>query len=331
MLLLFSVTLDPPVGAACDNVTVQLDVLAELTVVGVHCNAVAVTVTVGDTVSEAVAEPPFSVAVTVAVWLEVTVAAVAVNVAVVAPAATVTEAGTVSAVVLLLFSVTLDPPVGAACDNVTVQLDVPAELTVVGVHCTAVTVTVGDTVSEAVAEPPFSVAVTVAVWLEVTVAAVAVNVAVVAPAATVTEAGTVTTVVLLLVSVTLDPPVGAACDNVTVQLDVPAEARVVGVHCSAVTIDSRLMVPPVPETATNVPPGSVPIVLLITSESKVPAPLAGIVAVTTATTPVPMAVSFIPVARHVREPAPDTQESVSPADVSAEPATALSELILPAG
>jgi hypothetical protein len=48
---------------------------------------------------------------------------VAVNVAVVAPDETVTEAGTVSSV-LLLASATVDPPAGAVCDSVTVQLDV---------------------------------------------------------------------------------------------------------------------------------------------------------------------------------------------------------------
>jgi len=49
------------------------------------------------------------------------VVVVAVNVAVVAAAATVTEAGTVKAALLLL-SVTLAPPAGAACVRVTVQV-----------------------------------------------------------------------------------------------------------------------------------------------------------------------------------------------------------------
>ena len=48
-------------------------------------------------------------------------AAVALNVAVVAPAVTVTDAGTVSEA-LLLASVTLDPPVGAVWVRVTVQV-----------------------------------------------------------------------------------------------------------------------------------------------------------------------------------------------------------------
>jgi hypothetical protein len=48
-----------------------------------------------------------------------------VNVALVAPDATVTDAGTVTAV-LLLARLTTNPPLGAAVFNVTVQLSVPA-------------------------------------------------------------------------------------------------------------------------------------------------------------------------------------------------------------
>ena len=53
--------------------------------------------------------------------LVIEAAAVALNAAVVAPAATVTEAGTVSEA-LLLASVTLDPPVGAAWVSVTMHV-----------------------------------------------------------------------------------------------------------------------------------------------------------------------------------------------------------------
>ena len=80
--------------------------------------------------------------------------------AVVAPAATVIEVGTVNAV-LLAETATLEPPVGAACDNVTAQVALPPEMTVVGVHCRVVTVTGGVTVTAEVAEVLFSDAVTV--------------------------------------------------------------------------------------------------------------------------------------------------------------------------
>ena len=79
---------------------------------------------------------------------------------VVAPAATVTEDGSVSAV-LLSERETVVPPEGAACEIVTVQLVVPPELTVAGVHCKPVTVACGATVTAAVAAPPFNDAVTV--------------------------------------------------------------------------------------------------------------------------------------------------------------------------
>jgi hypothetical protein len=75
--------------------------------------------------SEKTFEAPPAVAVSVADWVEVTAAIVAVKGAVVAPAATVTEAGTVTAA-LLLASVTACPPVGAAALSVTVHASVPA-------------------------------------------------------------------------------------------------------------------------------------------------------------------------------------------------------------
>ena len=52
----------------------------------------------------------------------VTVLVATVNVAVVAPAATVTEAGTVAALVLLLVNATTAPPAGAAALSVTVPV-----------------------------------------------------------------------------------------------------------------------------------------------------------------------------------------------------------------
>jgi hypothetical protein len=60
-------------------------------------------------------------------------------------------------------------------------------------------------------------------------AAVALNVAVVAPAVTVTDAGTISTA-LLLASVTLDPPAGAAWVSVTVQMLTALCARLVGLQ-----------------------------------------------------------------------------------------------------
>ena len=71
-----------------------------------------------------------------------------------------------------------------------------------------------------VTEPAVAVSVTVVVV--VTVETVAVKVALEDPAGTVTVAGTVTSVLLLLVRLTAKPPVNAAAFSVTVQLSVPA-------------------------------------------------------------------------------------------------------------
>src|SRR4051794_33496412 len=64
------------------------------------------------------------VAVMTTVWLDDTALAVAVKLAVLAPAATLTEAGMARAE-LLSDRFTVMPPLGAACDKVTVQLIFP--------------------------------------------------------------------------------------------------------------------------------------------------------------------------------------------------------------
>jgi hypothetical protein len=94
-------------------VTVQVLALPEVRLDGLHCREdKANGAWDGRMVSEAVCALLPRVAVTTAVWVVVTAPAVAAKVAEVAPAATVTEAGTVSAV-LLLESATAVAPVGA--------------------------------------------------------------------------------------------------------------------------------------------------------------------------------------------------------------------------
>src|ERR1039458_10577771 len=126
---------------------------------------------------------PFKDAVSVAVWFDAIVAAVAVKVGVVDAAATVTDPGTVSAAVLL-DSDTVPPPVFV---SVTVQLLVPPVPSVDGVHDTALTVTAAPRAINVVCVRPFKDAVSVAVWSDAIVAAVAVKLAVVDAAATVTD------------------------------------------------------------------------------------------------------------------------------------------------
>ena len=96
----------------------------------------------GWTVRETVFAVPLREAVMVAVCVVVDVAAVAEKLPVVAPAATVTEAGTENAEVLELVRETIEPPVGAAELSVTVQAAVPPGLTVTGLHPSEVGVTV---------------------------------------------------------------------------------------------------------------------------------------------------------------------------------------------
>ena len=85
------------------------------------------------------------------------------NVAVVAFANTVMEAGAANAGEPLLPTVTTAPPAGAAFDSVTVQTAFPLDASVVGVHCKDVTVAdvCKDTVVDAVVplNEPVSVAV----------------------------------------------------------------------------------------------------------------------------------------------------------------------------
>ncbi len=81
---------------------------------------------------------------------EVTELVVAVKVAVVAPAATVTEAGTWAAAVFELVSVTTAPPAGAAALNVTVPVDEAPPITEAGFTLTPLSAADGVTVNAAV-------------------------------------------------------------------------------------------------------------------------------------------------------------------------------------
>jgi hypothetical protein len=250
VLLLANVTLDPPAGAVCVSVTVQVLTALCPKLVGLH--ATPDTSPGATRLIATVCELLPSVAVTVALWLlTIDAAAVALKVAVVDPAATVTAAGTVSNA-LLLARVTLEPPAGAVCVSVTVQVLTALCPKLVGLHATPGTRTGANRLIGIVCELPPSVAVTVALWLPViTAAVVALNVAVVAPAATVTDAGTVSNA-LLLASATLEPPAGAVCVSATVQVLTALCPKLAGLHA---TPDTSPVDPPKnsPETTAFLP------------------------------------------------------------------------------
>ena len=96
---------------------------------------------------------------------------------------------------------------------------------------------------------PLALAVRVTATPELTEETVAVKLALVAPAATVTEAGTVTDE-LLLARLTAKPPVGAAAFRVTVQLSVPAPVIEPLVQLSALSIGTPV---PLRVTTAEVP------------------------------------------------------------------------------
>jgi len=154
------------------------------------------------------------VAVMVTVRLKETVLVVTVKLAVVPPAGTTTEAGTVATLVLLLDNETVAPPLGAGPESVTVAVDGLPPRTDVGLSETADGVG-REMVKVPVFVAPPRVAVTVTVVFEETGLVVTVKVADVAFAATVTLAG-VPAAALLAESPTMTPSAGAGALRVTV-------------------------------------------------------------------------------------------------------------------
>ena len=155
------------------------------------------------------------------------------KVAEVDPAGTVTLDGTV-ADALLSDSATTAPPAGATALRVTVPVDPEPPRTAAGLSATEDRMSGGGfTVRGAVwlATPNVTVIVTGAITA--TAIVVTVNVAVVAPCATVTLAGTVADA-LLLDSVTRAPPVGAAALSVTVPVELAPPTTLVG---ASVTVE----------------------------------------------------------------------------------------------
>src|SRR5579871_1589838 len=148
----------------------------------------------------------------------------------------------------------------------------------------------------------------------------AVKVAVVAPDATVTDAGT-PAAALLLDSDTTAPPPEAGCVMVTVQEELLPELTVVGLHETLLKLVRRMtaMLPPVPLAETLLPPADAA-ATLVTAIFRVPVAPAESVAFTTATVPFAIVFWFRPEMRHVYEPLPEVQFRVLDALVAAVPA-----------
>ena len=188
-------------------------------------------------VSVAVRLTAFQIAVRVAVVLAVTVVVVTVKFAVVAPARTVTLAGTVAELELLL-NVTKAPPTGAPPVNVTVPCAVAPPVTLAGFKDTANKLAGGGgaegglTVIVAVRVTPPNAAERTTGVAAVTGWFVMVKAALVAPAATVTPVGTAATAGFALVNVTTAPPLGAALVNVTVPCELFPPTTLVGFSAS---------------------------------------------------------------------------------------------------
>jgi len=222
-LLLDSVTIAPPVGAAVVSVTVPVLVVPPTTLVGLTVTADKLGGGgVGLTVSTAVGEAPPKVPEIVTGVATVTAVVVMEKLALSAPAATVTLAGTLATVALVLDKVTMAPPVGAAAVNVTVPVLPVPPTTLAGLTVTEDKVGAagtGLTVSTAVRVTPPKVPEIDNAVVAVTLVVVIEKVALVAPAATVTLAGTVATAVFALLRPTTAPPAGAPAVSVTVPCD----------------------------------------------------------------------------------------------------------------
>jgi hypothetical protein len=149
-----------------------------------------------------------------------------------APAATVTLAGTLATVAFVLDKVTTAPPVGAAAVSVAVPVLVAPPTTLVGLTVSEDRLGgagTGLTVNTAVRVTPAKVPEIDSTVEAVTDVVVIVKVALVAPAATVTLAGTAATAELALLRPTRAPPVGAAAASVAVPCDELPPTTEVGV------------------------------------------------------------------------------------------------------
>jgi len=258
----------------------------------------------------------------------VSVPAVAVNPTDVAPDATVTEAGTLKAVVLLE-SATAMPPEPAACESVTVHEDEAPEPKLVGLHVSWLTVVAATSDTLAVFELAFSVPVIPAVRLLGIVPAVAVKFADVVPAGTVTDAGTGSSLVVLE-RATAAPPADANWFRVAVHVVAAPLVSDVGLQERPLNVgNGTVTVPPVPVIVSGAPAPFEPDRLVI-ARVELTAEF-DIVTLITATTPFSITESFSPDNWHVKVPDIGLQLMFLPAALALAPRVAVIDATLVAG
>ena len=250
---LINVTTVPPAGAGDCSVTIPVEFMPPVTLAGVNVTermtGAAIT-RVPDFVT------PFTAARIDALTLATTGRVVMVTDAFVAPAGIVTVGWTVASGIDELRSTTT-PPAGAGASMVIVAVDVLPPATDVGESVTD-TGAGPRTVSDVVTVTPLFVALSVAVallWINVVAT---LNVAVDAPAATVTLAGT-DAAARLDDNVTTRPPAGAGPDSVTVPVadapprtDAGETVTLAATGATTVSVTDLLIVPSVAVIATSV-------------------------------------------------------------------------------
>lgn len=176
------------------------------------------------------------------------------KVTLVCPAGTVTVAGTVATAVLLLERETMTPPLGAGALSATLPVEEDPPVTLSGLSESEVRVGPGGgcgvTVRDAVWVTPAKDAEMMTEVEAVTGKVVTLKTAVAAPAGTVTLAGTVATVVLLLERATMAPPVGAGALNVRLPVEGDPPLTLVGFNLN----EERVAEPDGPDDDTTVSP-----------------------------------------------------------------------------
>jgi len=250
---LINVTTVPPEGAGDCSVTIPEVFRPPVTLAGVNVTeriTGAAMTSVPDFVT------PFTAARIDALTLARTGRVVTVTDAFIAPARIVTFAGTMASAMDVLSSTTT-PPAGAGASMVIVATDDLPPATDVGKRVTEMGAG-PRTVSGVVTVTPLLVALIVAMAFVAIGVVVTVKVAVIAPATTVTLAGTVAEV-RLDESSTIRPPVGAGPDSVTVPVndapprtDVGDTVTLAATGATTVSVTDLLPVPRVPVMATSV-------------------------------------------------------------------------------